>query len=73
MIDFLKVNEEKILFEDILAIDRKSSFIYKITYQLYDEINFFVFMADCLPFLVPSYVKKIKEHLKKRKLKMKTF
>jgi len=69
--NFLKVKEEKILFKDILAIDRKSSFTYKVTYQFDDEVNSFIFMVDCLPFLVPSFVKEIKEHVKgeiKRKI-----
>lgn len=43
---FLKVDEKKILFEDILAVDKKDYFRYKVIYQLNDEISSFVFMVD---------------------------
>lgn len=62
---FLKVDEKKILFEDILAVDKKDYFRYKVTYQLNDEISSFVFMVDCLPFLTPSFVKEIRGSIKK--------
>jgi hypothetical protein len=62
---FLKVDDEKILFEKIISIERISSFCYKVLYKQDLTIKSFVFMTDTIPSLVPYYVKEIRESIKK--------
>lgn len=62
---YLEVNKEKILFKNIISIEKISSFCYKLTYQKNDTTNFFIFMVDSLPFVVPNYIKEIREFIKK--------
>lgn len=63
---FLKVKEKKIFFEEIISIEKKNSFVYKVTYQINNKISSFIFMVDYLPFRVPYYVKEIKKNIEKR-------
>jgi hypothetical protein len=69
---YLEVNDEKILFENIISINKKSSFCYKLTYQIDDTIKSIIFMVDSFPTYptsTPNFVKEIREFVEKNEKK----
>lgn len=67
---FLETNTQKILFENIISVNKISSFCYKITYQVDDTIKSIIFMIDSFPsypFSIPNSVKEITEFMKSNK------
>jgi hypothetical protein len=70
----LVVNDEKILFENIISINKKSSFCYKLTYQIDNTIKSIIFMVDSFPTFptsTPDFVNEIREFVEKNKKKEK--
>jgi hypothetical protein len=57
----LKVDDELISFKDILSIKRLTFLRYKIYYLTQQQqVESFVFSVLALPFVTPTYIKKIK-------------
>ena len=58
---YLEVNGEKILFENITSVEKISIFRYKVTYQIQDIVKSFIFMVDVFPLGTPDYIKEMRE------------
>jgi hypothetical protein len=66
---YLEINDEKILFEDIISINKISSFCYKLTYKIDNTIKSIIFMVDSFPTYptsIPDFVKEIREFIEKK-------
>ncbi|KRB56691.1 hypothetical protein [Flavobacterium sp. Root186] len=67
---YLLIKNEKVLFENILSIDKKSSFRYELTYQTANTVKSVIFMVDSFPKYptsTPDFLKEIKEFIEKDK------
>jgi hypothetical protein len=64
---FLKVDDEKILFEKIISIEKISPLCYKVVYEQDFTVKSFVFMIDTIPPLVPYYIKEIRGIIEEKK------
>lgn len=59
----LEVDGEKILFENIMSIEKVHFYYYKVTYKLNSNLRFFMFMP-IVPLITPESVKEIREIIK---------
>jgi len=69
---YLEIKNEKVLFENILSIDKISSFRYELTYQTTNTVKSVIFMVDTFPKYptsTPYFLKEIKEFIEKDKSK----
>ena len=63
------IKDEKVLFEYIISIDKKSSFRYELTYKMNNSIKSIVFIVDSFPTYLtssPDFINEIKEFIKKK-------
>lgn len=63
---YLEIRDEKILFENIISLDKKSSFRYELTYKTDNRIKSIIFMVDSFPTYPtssPDFVKEIREFI----------
>ncbi|WP_281234907.1 hypothetical protein [Flavobacterium gelatinilyticum] len=61
---YLEIKNEKVLFENILSIDKISSFRYELTYQKTNTVKSVIFMVDSFPKYptsTPDFLKEIKD------------
>ena len=68
---YLMIKDEKVLFEDIISIDKKSSFRYELTYKMNNSIKSIVFIVDSFPTYLtssPDFINEIKEFIKKNNI-----
>ena len=66
---YLESKNEKILFEDIISINKKSSFRYELKYKTNNRIKSIIFMADSFPIYptsTPDFVQEIREFIKNK-------
>ena len=66
---YLVINNEKILFESIISINKKSSFRYELNYRIDKTLKSIVFMVDSFPNYpssTPDFLNEIEVFLKKK-------
>ncbi|RXM46326.1 hypothetical protein BOW55_14375 [Flavobacterium sp. YO12] len=67
---FLETNTQMILFENIISVNKISSFCYKITYKVDNISKSIIFMIDSFPSYpssIPNSLKEITEFVKNNK------
>lgn len=66
---YLVINNEKLLFESIISINKKSSFRYELNYRIDKTLKSIVFMVDSFPNYpssTPDFLNEIEVFLKKK-------
>lgn len=67
---YLVINNEKILFESIISINKKSSFRYELNYRIDNTLKSIVFMIDSFPNYpttsTPDFLNEIKGFIEKK-------
>lgn len=67
--NYLKIKNEKILFESIISINKKSSFRYELTYGINNDVKSIIFMVDTFPKYptsTPDFIKEIEKLIDKK-------